>query len=331
MSSERILAVVVTYNGEQWIRKCIGSLEQSRASVHALIIDNGSTDDTVSIVKSCFPSADVVESAQNLGFGQANNLGFGAALESDYDYVFLLNQDAWIEHGAIEAVVACARDNGAYGIISPVHLTGDGDALDYNFSRYVEPPNCPSFYSDVVVKDSHKWRDIYECRFVNAAAWLVPVDVVREVGGFDPLFFHYGEDANYISRVRFLGKKIGVCPRARVRHDRQRRSLPHHDDRYGAREKLVQWTDPARSFAYYQLRCLYVLRMVRRLVQADVYTLRTLKREYRTLVRRHREIEKSRKRYIHEDAPFLDVQVEELADASQPQREEAEEISREEK
>ena len=66
-------------------------------------------------------------------------------------------------------------------------------------------------------------KEVYDTKYVNAAAWLLPRKTLETVGGFDPIFSHYGEDDNYIHRVIFHGMKIGVCPFSVVVHDTERR------------------------------------------------------------------------------------------------------------
>ena len=60
--------------------------------------------------------------------------------------------------------------------------------------------------------------------FVNAAAWLISKDCLSVIGGFDPLFFHYGEDENYCQRARFHNIKIGIANFALIKHDREKRN-----------------------------------------------------------------------------------------------------------
>ena len=63
--------------------------------------------------------------------------------------------------------------------------------------------------------------------FINAAAWLIHKKVFETVGGFDPIFHHYGEDNNYCQRVNFHNYKIGVVPEAHIFHDSNKRREPH--------------------------------------------------------------------------------------------------------
>ena len=139
------------------------------------------------------------------------------ALENKADYIFLLNQDAWVEPNTIEKLIKVSQLKPEFGILSPLHMNGNGSTLDLNFSYYISPGGCPNLISDIITKNINA---IYETRFVNAAAWLLTNKCVTKVGGFDPIFSHYGEDDDYLNRTLFHGLKIGIVPHARIYHDR---------------------------------------------------------------------------------------------------------------
>lgn len=216
--------LIVTYNATRnnWIYNCLSSLVNSTYPPEIIVIDNCSTDNTRDIIENEYPQVHLIKNSTNLGFGKANNLGFETALRNGADYFFLLNQDAWVETDTIEKLVKVHKKNPEYGIISPLHLNGVGDALDFNFSNYISPNHCKNLYSDYVLNKVE--NRIYESGFINAAAWLVSKECLRKVGGFSPTFFHYGEDDNYIQRLKYKGLKIGVLPTARIFHDREQRS-----------------------------------------------------------------------------------------------------------
>ena len=130
----KVFAVVVTYNGRPWIDKCLESLEKSSTAVNIIVIDNGSQDGTQEIIKR-HPQVEFIQSGENLGFGRANNRGIDIALGKKADYVFLLNQDAWIETNTITVLLEIAGRNPDYGVVSPIHLNGTYTGIDLNFSR----------------------------------------------------------------------------------------------------------------------------------------------------------------------------------------------------
>lgn len=241
-----VSSIIVTYNATRnnWLYKCLDSLQRSSIKVDVIVIDNASTDDTVDIIKEKYPSVSLIENQENKGFGGANNQGLKYALENGGEYFFLLNQDAWVEENTIEKLVAIAKENPQYGIVSPIHLNGNGNALDYNFSNYISPSHCNNFYSDFVL--DRVQNKIYESGFICAAAWLLSKECLLKVGGFSPTFFHYGEDDNYVQRLQYKDLKIGVYPFSKIFHDRETRSQNpfNSDEKRQERQALINSSNP---------------------------------------------------------------------------------------
>ena len=207
----RVLTIVVTYNAMPWLQKCFSSLEASSHPCDALVVDNGSTDGTVAALREQFPWVEVIEPGENLGFGAANNLGFRRAIEQGYDYVYLLNQDAWLQKDTLALLLDAAKD--FCGLLSPMQMNAAGE-MDAGFAR-----KCARYiYADV---DSQ----VVEVPFVMAAHWLLPVEVIKTVGGFSPAFKQYGEDDNYIDRLHYFDYEAAVVPAAKAVHDRAARVL----------------------------------------------------------------------------------------------------------
>ena len=210
-----IYSIVVTYNGAKWVEKCFDSLINSIYKTKILAIDNYSTDNTLDLIRKLFPQVDVIETGNNLGFGKANNIGLKIALELGADYVFLLNQDAWIEPNTIKNLIDFQNANNQFGIVSPIQLNGNGDKLDNNFAKYISLKNISEINQSIEQKILFE-----EANFANAAAWLISLNCLNKVGGFDPLFLHYGEDRDYCNRALYLGFKIGILYNVNIFHDR---------------------------------------------------------------------------------------------------------------
>ena len=225
----KIYTIIVTFNGMEWIEKNIQSLIISSIKTKIIIIDNGSSDGTQHAIKK-YSEIQFIQSEENLGFGKANNLGIKLALEQGADYVFLLNQDAWIEKNTLSELVKTAELDSSFGVISPIHLNGSGSGLDKLFSHCIAPSihNMDHFYFSDVVLD--KVKDFYQVPFINAAAWLLPKKTIEKVGFFDKLFYHYGEDVNYCQRVNYHDLKIIFVPVAKIYHDREIREINLKND-----------------------------------------------------------------------------------------------------
>jgi GT2 family glycosyltransferase len=242
-----VTAIVVTYNGIQWIEKCITSLLKSSYKINIIVIDNGSTDGTLTVLEN-YTEIQVIKTAENLGFAKANNEGIVIALKQNADYIFLLNQDAWVENDTIEKLVDVAKANEDYGVISPMHLNGSYTALDIKFANYLIPENCKNIVSDLYM---NKLKPLYEAVFVNAAAWLLSAKVIKQVGLFDSSFFFYGEDSNYLQRVQYKGYKTGITTMCTICHDREERKGKLNISNYNKwqhSESLVILLNINRSF-----------------------------------------------------------------------------------
>ncbi len=211
----QIYAIVVTYNGMQWYDKCFGSLLHSSISVQVIVIDNASSDDSVRYIQEHYPTIDVIVSDKNLGFAKANNIAIRKAIDLGADYVFLLNQDAWVECDTIGNLLECYKQHSNLGIVSPLHLNGTADKFDWKFVEYMPT----EFTSDLYF---NRFQPLYSVDFINAAAWLMSTECIKKVGGFDTsLFTHYGEDSNYCQRVLFHRFTIGVNTHCTICHDRE--------------------------------------------------------------------------------------------------------------
>ena len=224
----KVLVIIVTFNGMQWIDRCLGSVRCSSIPLDAVVIDNGSTDGSCEHMEAEYPEVRLIRSRENLGFGAANNIGLRMAVEQNYDYVYLLNQDAWIEENTVASILA-AWDT-EYAIISPLQKAADG-CLDANFSR-----KCRRYLGE----------GLCEVPFVMAAHWMMSVDAVKRVGGFSPVFRQYGEDDNYIDRVHYFGLKAGVLCSCSAVHDRaQRKESKARRMRLKCIATVVRMSDPA--------------------------------------------------------------------------------------
>jgi len=116
----KVLVIVVTYNALQWIDRCLASLLNSTIPVDCIVIDNMSTDDTVKYIKKSYKWVHLVSSKKNLGFGQGNNIGLQYAIDNNYEFVYLLNQDAWIFPDTLRNLIDVYNLHTEYGIIKSV-------------------------------------------------------------------------------------------------------------------------------------------------------------------------------------------------------------------
>lgn len=211
----KVYVIIVTYNGMKWIDWCLQSLRQSTLPLVPIVIDNCSTDGLREYVPARYPEVVWMPQDKNLGFGKGNNIGMEYAIRHHADYVLLLNQDAALQYDAVERMLEVAD---GCNVVTPLHLCGDGSRIDFMFRESLKRADNELF-DDLLLKKN--LNQSYETGEVCAACWFMPVSVLKEVGGFNPLFFQYGEDNNYYTRLVYHKRKMILAVRARMFHDRK--------------------------------------------------------------------------------------------------------------
>lgn len=296
----KVFVIIVTYRGHQWYERCFTSLRNSELPVQTIVIDNASNDGTVEYIREHFPEIHLIESKENLGFGRANNIGMRYALDHDCDYVFLLNQDAWVETSTLGTLVRVAENHSEYGIVSPMHMTAD--RLHLNFQ--IDDGNLNyELLSDIYTRNL---KEVYTIKYVNAAAWLLPRITLENIGGFCPLIFHYGEDDDYMNRVHYHGFKIGLVPSVNIVHDTSRR-LANSDVLFikANSEEIDTFLDITQEKNLFKQKCYVLRKYFIAILRGDTRSGKYYYNRYFILLSRGKEIEKCRELHKIKKANWL--------------------------
>lgn len=211
----KLLTVIVTFNGMEWIERCVSSVFSSSVGSDVIVIDNLSTDGTVDYIVTNFPTVTIIRNNANLGFGKANNIGLKFAIDNNYDYVYLLNQDAWVEPNTFERLIDAFQKHNNYGVLSPMQFSVDKQKFESYFVQFTKDTVMTQICEDAV---NGTLSDVYSIPFVQAAHWMISAECLQNVGGFSPAFPHYGEDDNYLNRVIYKHFDVGVVPSAKAVH-----------------------------------------------------------------------------------------------------------------
>lgn len=210
----KVSIVIPNYNGESYILDCIKSVyDQIDNKREIIIIDNHSTDRSVSLIKEHYPDISLIVNDDNVGFAAAVNQGI---LASSGEYVILLNNDAFAREGFVKELYECIESDprifsvGAKMLqyTNPGIIDNAGDELTIFGWAYQTGNGRPS-------EEYNKKRRIFSA---CAGAAIYRKRVFEEIGYFDENFFAYLEDVDIGFRANLHGYKNVFCPSAEVDH-----------------------------------------------------------------------------------------------------------------
>ncbi|HWH05305.1 MAG TPA: glycosyltransferase family 2 protein [Gaiellaceae bacterium] len=216
-----VTAIVVTYDALPWVERCLESVR----GVETVVVDHGSTDGTVELVRERFPEVRLVEQ-ENLGLAAGWNAGMRRASGR---WFLILNADAWLTEGSLERLLAFAESRPEAAVVGPRLLNLDGSlqrsvrgfptlwrlATEYLFLRKLAPRSrlLNAFYGAGFAHD-----EVREAEFVMGACMLVRAAAVDEVGELDESFFLFSEETDWCHRFRTSGWKVLFYPGAECVH-----------------------------------------------------------------------------------------------------------------
>ncbi len=229
VSMDDVAVIIVNWNAREDLRRCLQSLfseDRPKAAYSVWVVDNASTDGSAAMAQQEFPEAIVVANTENTGFSRGNNQAIAA---SKSRYVFLLNSDAMIKPGALDALVDYADSNPKAGIIGPKVLNPDG-TLQFSCRRFPTlgaglfrntwlgriSPNNKYAASYLMADLTHD--KIRPVDWLSGCAMMIRRDLVDEIGGLDERFYMYCEDVDICKRAWDAGREVVYMPEAVVTH-----------------------------------------------------------------------------------------------------------------
>jgi N-acetylglucosaminyl-diphospho-decaprenol L-rhamnosyltransferase len=217
-----ISVIVANHNGEEHLARCLGGLGGSRHVTEVLLVDNGSRDGSLDIVKNQFPSVTILDQETNLGFGAANNL---AAERARGEALLLLNVDAWFAPQTLDILSARFEADPGLGLVAPrLRYPDGGRQFSWSPARGILGEVLQKLRNPFEASSWAHGRLARACArlagrtFYTAACVLVRTAAFRAVGGFDTDFFMYFEDVDLCTRLEAAGWRLATEPRAIATH-----------------------------------------------------------------------------------------------------------------
>jgi GT2 family glycosyltransferase len=222
----QLSVVIVSFNTAQMTLRCLESVRADLAGIDAevIVVDNGSTDNSVEAIRANAPWVKLIVSQRNVGFGAGNNLALAKARGEN---LLLLNTDAFPAAGAVSALMQYLKEHPKTAVVGPKLLNADGSTQQSCF-RFPTPLRSwmENLWISTAMKrhpsidDYRFWAHDSErsVDFVIGACILVRRSVYEQVGGFDERFFMYAEESDWMYRMRRAGWQISFTPTAVVTH-----------------------------------------------------------------------------------------------------------------
>lgn len=196
---------------------CLTSLTKlDYSNLRLLLVDNGSTDQTATVVAQQFPQVEIIINERNLGFAAGCNVGLRYALQQGADYIFLLNNDAFVNPTTLNNLVALTGSD--VGIIAPKIYYADDPNRLWSIGGMRHPLTLEKVGDAQGQVDEGRWDQVLERDYLVGCALLLSRRLLTEVGLFDERFFMYYEDSDLSLRARSSGFKLLLSPQAHVWH-----------------------------------------------------------------------------------------------------------------
>lgn len=214
--SPKVSIIILNWNGGEDVLECLKSVKDiDYPDYEVIVVDNGSTDNSVEGIKRSFPNINLIQNNKNLGFPEGTNVGIRAATG---DYIMLLNDDTVVARNILKDLVEAMGSNANIGIAGPTIL------------YYSEPDKIWSAggklsslgYASHIGKGLKLNKELFnKPRFVDyitGCAVLIKKEVIDKIGLLDPEYFLYFEDADFCLRAKKAGYEYMYVPSPTVWH-----------------------------------------------------------------------------------------------------------------
>ncbi len=229
---KQVSIVIVNWNGKKDTIACLASIKAMRktdAVVDTIVVDNGSTNDSVFAIKTRHPWVRVIELPDNVGFTGGNNVGIREALLRGADYVWLLNNDTIVDLNAL--TILNAFEDESVGVVGSKIYFQAGH--EYHKERYtkkeqgrvfwyaggiVDWDNMYASHNGVDEVDHGQYDKAGDTPFVTGCSFMISKEVIKKVGLLDEKYYLYLEDLDYCLAVKRFGFNLRYFPSSIIWH-----------------------------------------------------------------------------------------------------------------
>lgn len=216
-----VYVIILNWNNAPDTIECLQSLQTSNYQpAIPLIVDNGSTNGSVEEIRENFPSIDIIELEENLGYAAGNNVGIKHAMGDGADYVLILNNDTLVSPDMLGELIQFAQSKPNAGIVGPRMFYANQEDTIFAEGSFIdwgkgETYNRGMFQNASIERETSTPERV---DFIAGCCVLVSRKFLDEVGGFDPIYFLNFEDVDWGIKAWRLGYEVWYTPDAIMWH-----------------------------------------------------------------------------------------------------------------
>lgn len=222
--------IIVSWNVSKLLSACLDSIDPNddkakKPRVEIIVVDSGSSDDTIHILRTRYPQVQLLPQAENIGFTRGNNIGMAAAQGR---YILLLNPDTEIIGDALAQMVAYMDAHPDVGILGPHTLNTDGTtqstrrhfptaAVAFFESTWLQA-FAPASLLDHYYMKHMRDDSVFDVDWVQGSALLARRAVYEQIGGLDEGYVMYSEELDWCKRAKLAGWRVVYLGSVQITH-----------------------------------------------------------------------------------------------------------------
>jgi hypothetical protein len=224
MIEKKVLICILSYNNYLDTRECINSLLNLKGNNYKiLLIDNGSTDDSIKKIEFEFSNINIIKLSKNYGVPTGFNFGVYYAYKNGYDFIFILNNDTVVEPDSLKELMEVRNIDSSFGLAMPqiIDYSKKNNSniqrkdiwSDGGYFRYFPPA--------IILKDNRpgiNFKVPRKIEYAPACGILLPLETFKLIGLFDIGYFFFFEDWDFSIRIKKAGLNIWCIPNAKLWH-----------------------------------------------------------------------------------------------------------------
>jgi GT2 family glycosyltransferase len=265
--AKNVGVIILTYNRKAVVKTCLASIQKSDyRDFSIVVIDSASKDGTSDMIITEFPFVKLIRGKNNLGYTGGNNLGIKYAVENDFDYILILNDDTILAPDSISKLVKVIESDPEIGLVNPRIIEYENGEVCNSYGDY-------NFYLGLGYNSLLYVTNPVNINLLRGTCFLIKKSVFEDIGLMDEEYFLYFDEADLSFRVKKAGYKMFFNPEAIVYHQLRHSFSGKINDKvlyYSTRNELLfakKHLHFAGFLVFWSFRC--VIRAIKYIVSTN--------------------------------------------------------------